>query len=134
MSNLSPKVPCRGYQPNEIDSVWSIAKPMLQRALDRGSNYSIDDLYAGLLKGEMQLFMWMDRAALVTAIQTKEGQKFCLLLALGGDSMSIWFEQLPFLEDWAKGQGAKEMRVYGRPGWSRLTGYDIEYVKLVKKL
>ena len=107
---------------------------MLQRALDRGSTYSIDDLYAGLLKGEMQLFMWMDRAALVTAIQTKEGQKFCLLLALGGDSMSIWFEQLPFLEDWAKGQGAKEMRVYGRPGWSRLTGYDIEYVKLVKKL
>jgi len=82
----------------------------------------------------MQLFMWQDRAALVTAIQTKADKTYCLLLTLGGDSMSVWFEQLPFLEDWAKRQGAEEMRIYGRYGWARLTGYDIEYCKLVKKL
>ncbi len=134
MSISHLKVSCKGYQADQIDSVWGVAKPLIQKALDRGSNYTIDEIHEGLLSNEMQLFMWMDKAALVTAIQTKRGKTFCLLLTLGGDSMSLWFEQLPFLEDWAKGQGAEEMRIYGRLGWARLTGYDIEYVKMVKQL
>jgi len=78
--------------------------------------------------------MYGDVAALVTSIQSKAGKKYCLLLALGGEALSSWFQYLPIVEAWAKDEGAEEVRVYGRKGWARLTGYEIEYVKLVKRL
>lgn len=124
----------RGYSAEEIPDIWPVARPLIKKALDRGSNYTLNQVYKGLCLREMQLWMWDHDAALVTAIQTKKGKKFCLLLCLAGKDMSLWFQYLPLVEDWAKDEGCDEMRVYGRPGWSRLTGYDIEYVKLVKTL
>ena len=81
----------------------------------------------------MQLWTYGE-SALVTTIQTKGGKTYCLLLLLGGERMSEWFQYFPIVESWAKDEGAEEMRLYGRPGWKRLTGYDIEYCKMVKKL
>jgi hypothetical protein len=116
------------------DFPWKRVKDSIQRALDRGSIYTLKDIYDGISKSEMQLWVW-ESSALVTAIQTDKGGKtFCLLLVLGGKDMSTWFQYLPIVEDWAKDQGAEEMRVYGRIGWARLTGYDIEYTKMVKSL
>ena len=88
----------------------------------------------GLCRSEMQLWTWDDRAALVTAIQTSKGKTFCLLLGLGGEALSEWLQYLPIVEDWAKDEGAEEVRIYGRRGWARLTGYDIDYTSMVKKL
>ncbi len=124
----------RGYAAAEIPEIWPTARPLIKKALDRGSNYTLEQVYEGLCTKKMQLWMWADECALVTTIQTKGGIKFCLLLALGGTRMSDWFECLPIVENWAKDEGAQEVRVYGRPGWKRLPGYDIDYVKLVKKL
>jgi len=124
----------RCYGSDQIPAIWSKAKPLIEKALDRGSNYSIDEIYMGLCREEMQLWMWDDDAALVTSIQNSKGKCFCLLLALGGALMDRWFQYLPIVEDWARDQGAEEMRVYGRHGWARLTGYDVEYTKLVRKL
>ena len=134
--NLQNKVEfkLRCYSSDEIPEIWPIARPLISKALDRGSNYTIDEVYKGLCTKTMQLWMWSDDAALVTTIQTKHGIKYCLLLALGGKDMSVWFQYLPLVEDWARDQGAEEVRVYGRPGWKRLTGYDIDYVRMSKKL
>ena len=136
MSNLNLKAEFRlqCYSSDQIPSIWPIARPLIKKALDRGSNYTINEVYEGLCTKTMQLWLWGEDAALVTAIQTKAGKTYCLLLALGGSDMSIWFQYLPLVEDWARDQGAKEVRGYGRLGWRRLTGYDIDYVKLVKKL
>ena len=122
------------YSSDQIPSIWPIARPLIKKALDRGSNYTLNEVYEGLCTKSMQLWMWGEDAALVTAIQTKAGKTYCLLLALGGSDMSVWFQYLPLVEDWAKDQGAKEVRVYGRPGWKRLTGYDIDYCRMSKKL
>lgn len=113
------------YKGNQIPSVWDRASPSIQKALDRGSNYTLDEIYDGLLKSEMQLWLW-DESALVTALQVDRlGKKFCLLLTLGGKCMSDWIQYLPLVEDWAKDEGATEMKVYGRRGWSRVIGYPI---------
>jgi len=122
------------YTADQIRYIWPVARPLIEKALDRGSNYTIQDIHWGLMSKQMQLWMWDKDAALVTAIQEKKGQKYCLLLALAGKGMSIWFKYFHIVEDWAREQGAEEMRVYGRPGWSRQTGYKIAYCKLVKKL
>lgn len=135
MSNLAHKAECeiKGVQVSELNTYWPFAKPLLQKALDQGSDYSINEIYDGLLDRSMQLWCH-EKAALVTAIQSDRRNTFCLLLALGGEALSVWFQHLPLLEDWAKDQGAKEMRIYGRRAWLRLTNYEEKWTMMSKEL
>lgn len=124
------------YGADQINTVWWQVEPLIQRALDRGSIYTIDDIYDALRSREMQLWAWVDKdieACLVTAIQYTD-TTFCLLLALAGKSMNLWSRFLPLVEDWARDQGATEMRIYGRAGWAKVTGYNIDYTRLSKRL
>lgn len=113
------------YKGNQIPSVWDRAKPSIQKALDRGSRNTLDEIYEGLLKSEMQLWLW-DLDSLVTALKIDPlGNKACVLVTCAGKCMSDWIQYLPLVEDWAKDEGATEMKVYGRRGWSRVIGYPI---------
>ena len=128
------KVVC--YTADQIPHVWEEVKPHIQKALDRGSRYGIEDIRRGLCRGKMQLWVWQSDkidAALVTTIQTKE-VKFCLYLALGGSKMSEWKYYMSFVEDWAREQGCTEMRVYGRSGWAKPFGFTIDYTKMSKRI
>ena len=128
---------CNTYPSELVPSVWESVKPLIERALKRGSNYTIEQIHAGLLEKAMQLFVWESdkiHAALVTTIQNRDEQRWCLLLAIGGEKMDEWIHLLPNVEDWARELGCQQMRVYGRPGWARVTGYNLEYCKLVKEL
>ena len=128
------------YSSKQIHYVWPQVFPHIERALDRGSNYTLDDIFLGLSKAEMQLWVWQGvcrpkiHAAMVTAIQTKNDTKFCLLLAIGGEKMDEWVEYLPVVEEWAKQEGCEEMRIYGRIGWARTLGFDVKYTRMDKKL
>lgn len=126
---------CKGISSEDIDDIWDKARPLICLALDRGSNYTIDSIYDGLKSQQMQLWVWNDvDAALVTTIQNRGSKRWCLLLAMGGAKLNEWIELLPDLEDWARGCGCQEMRIYGRIGWAKHTGYEIEYTKMSKKL
>ena len=124
------------YTQDQIPYVWDEVQPLIKRALDRGSNYTLQDIRLGLCTSEMQLWTWRGEkveAALVTAIQSKDDAKWCLLLALGGTNLHEWKEHLPIVEEWARSHDCDELRIYGRSGWKRL-GFEIEYTKLVRKL
>lgn len=121
------------YLASQIDSVWSFVRPLVERALETGSNYTIDEVYDGLKTKRMQLWTWGEDAALVTSIQTDD-VTFCLLLAIGGKDMAVWLKYLPLVEEWAREQGATELRIYGRRGWTRLEGFEHMYTKLRKPL
>lgn len=121
------------FTPNLVDSVWETYKPLIQKALDRGSNYTIDDIYAGLKSGDMRLWAWDEDAALVTTVQNKDDKRWLLLLALGGKDMNVWKGFLPILENYARFNRCDELRIYGRIGWKKL-GFDVEYTKLVRSL
>ena len=85
----------------------------------------------------MQLWCWQSdeiEAALVTSIQEKDGVKFCLYLALGGSKMAEWKQFMPLVEDWARGEGCTEMRIYGRAGWAKVFDFDIDYTKMTRQL
>ena len=135
MSNSAPQDGCRlrCYNSQEVYIVWPIFKPMIQKALDRGSNYTIDQILEGICSSAMQLWTWGMDAAMVTTIQNDKETRWCLLLALGGTNMEAWKGYLPVLEDWARGKGCEELRIYGRPGWAKL-GFDLVYAKLVREL
>jgi hypothetical protein len=113
---------------------------MIQRALDRGAGFPIEEVYEGLCNKEMQL--WTAQcggeieAAIVTTIQTtREGGKGCLFLAAGGTNVDAWLNEfLSYAEPWAKSLGCREMRIYGRIGWARKTGYSVKYTKMTKEI
>ena len=119
------------YKGREAIDHWDQAAPSIQKALiDR----TLIDVFYGLLRTEMQLWLW-DNTALVTELQVdKSGKKRCVLVALGGEHMSEWLQYLPLVEDWARDEGCQEVHIYGRIGWARLTGYDVHWTKLAKEL
>ena len=125
------------YQSAQVPYVWDRVKPFIQKALDRGSNYSADDILEGLCNQSMQLWTWQDpelKAVLVTTIQTRDDVQFCLFLVMGGEALEDWIGFLPNIENWARHKGCQEMRIYGRAGWAKRTGYEIKYTKMTKEL
>lgn len=136
-----PSFVLREYPSENIEAIWEHAKTFVERALDRGSIYSLSEVLCGLIIGEMQLWTWADKkdetnikAAMVTAIQEKDGKRWCLLLTVGGGNMEEWLHHLPDLEGWARLNDCHEMQIYGRIGWSRVTGYTVDYTKMSKGL
>ena len=102
----------------DVPLVWKDVKPMIKRALDNGSQWSIDEIRDRLLDGRMQLWSYGEfehQAVLVTRMTDH-----CLLLALSGYDMARWIHHLSLVEGMARQVGCKEMRVHGRRGWSRV--------------
>ena len=123
--------------PNDLLSVWPHVRDFIQRGLDEGSDYTIQEIFDGLIDRDMQLWVYEPdtiRAAMVTTLQNKNGRRWCLLLVVGGSHMGEWSEYLPFMEEWARSNGCDEMRVYGRRGWSKVLGYDVDWSRMSKKL
>ena len=124
------------YQPDQIPGIWPYVKHHVARALDRGSIYTLQDIYERLCEGKFQLWTSQSEhceAALITAIQEKDC-KFCLLLAAGGRNMRVWVQWLPHVEEWAREHGCKELRIYGRIGWARAANFEIVYTKMRKAI
>ena len=126
----------RGYGASDWVEVWDIAKPLVQKALDRDPEelYSIEDVEAMLWDAKAQLWMWGHKAALITSVQRKGGKTYCLLLALGGKAMSEWLDHLPVIEEFARMNDCDELRIYGRIGWARVLGWHVDYARMHKSL
>ena len=95
----------------------------IQRALDRGSNYTIEDIARGIESGEMHLLHRED-AAVVFAVQEDE-VRFCLILTFSCEDMSRYMHYMDDIHQWAREQGCVEMRVHGRKAWSKVLDYEI---------
>lgn len=121
------------YLPEHIPSIWDQVHPLISKALERGSEYNRTDIFYGLLDGTMQLWTHHNNG-IEAVLVTKLDDDYCLLLASGGENMAEWAKYLPLVEDWARSKGCKELRIYGRIGWAKVLGFEIEYTKLSKKL
>ena len=133
MQNPQEKSELVCYLPEHIPHVWDDVHSLIQKALDRGSRYNRTDIFYGLLEGTMQLWAHHNNG-IEAALVTKLDDDYCLLLACGGKNMAKWQEYLGLVEDWARSKGCKEMRIYGRLGWAKALDYNVDYVKLSKRL
>jgi hypothetical protein len=109
------------YTRNEIPFIWDEVESDIKRALDRGSNYTLEMIYDGLRAGRLQLFT----SPLVTLV-VAHMEEYCLLLALGGEGLEECATLLPQIEEWAKSIGYERMRIQGRKGWSRVLNYKLK--------
>ena len=120
------------YQSDQIPGIWPYVKHLIERAEPYG-DLTASKIYQGLVDGRFQL--WTSQcehveAAVVTTIEAS--REACWLLAAGGRNMRTWIKWLPIVEQWAKEEGCKELKIQGRPGWARAAGFEI--ANMVRKI
>lgn len=115
--------------PECVHIFWPLAAPLLAGAVERDEEgRALDDILDELLINRAQLWLIEDDGkvigAVVTAIHTRkaDGARLCKLEWAGGERVEEWMPLVPMVEDWARRQGCREVRVAGRPGFARLFG------------
>lgn len=131
-----------GIQPAEINAVWEDVRALIEDACTttRGK-FDAEDIRAGLLTGEDQLWIWRTATAFavgITRLANYPKQRVCTLRIVTGNNMEEWFEPcLETIERWAKANGCHAMEFQARPGWKRFLsgrGYDHTHSYLEKSL
>jgi len=131
-----------GIQPAEINAVWAEVRPWIEEACEttRGK-FDAQDIRAGLLAGEDQLWIWKTPTAFaigITRLANYPKQRVCTLRIVTGTNADEWYVPcLETIERWARANGCHAMEFQARPGWERFIrplGYDKTHVYLEKSL
>lgn len=129
-----------GVLSGEVECVWPIVEPMIQKALDRGrGEYLTEDIKGYLLDRKMQLWAAINdgeiKAVCLTEICIFPRLKVCRLVLAGGSDMRHWIKDgVATLKLWAIAQGCEEIRGGGRVGWSRALGWEHFYATCGERL
>lgn len=129
-----------GIQSDQIHAVWTEVEPWIAAACARNrGKYDAQDILAGLLSGEDQLWIWRSPTAYaigVTRLSNYPKCKVCAVRIVTGTNSIEWREQtLRVIEDWARANGCASMELIARKGWARhLKDYDMTHVYLEKTL
>lgn len=131
-----------GIQPAEINAVWEDVRALIEDAcLTNRGKYDAEDIRAGLLSGDDQLWIWRTPTAFavgVTRISNYPKQRICAIRIVTGSNAAEWQQEtLETIERWARAQGCHAMELCARPGWERRLrdrGYDKTHVYLEKAL
>lgn len=106
-----------------VSLVWPKAANHIKIAIERtDSGFSESDILTRLMVSDMQLWIVNDyQAAAVTQITVLPQFKTCTVVALGGDGLPEWFDELmQTIEDWARQMDCRYVTAYGRRGWEKV--------------
>lgn len=123
-----------------VREVWGLAAPYLDKAEKRGGALqTVAEWREECAAGRKQLWVvWDDNCegAGVTYLADTPRGLTCVIDGFAArDGAKAWETSLPVLEAWAKTQGCRRVRVYGRVGWmENLKGYALKGVILDKDL
>lgn len=101
-----------------------------------GGTHTFDDVAAGVLSGDFQLWH-KDNSAIVTEIVVYPRLKD-LHFFLAGGNLDELQQMTPIIEDWGKSVGCTRVSLAGRKGWQRTflkdRGYEPQWQILSKEL
>lgn len=129
-----------GILPEFIDSVWSVVRVHIQKALDRDHNrVSIAYIYDSLKKQEMQMWVCYQgdsiTLSVITKIELNNAGKSLRVLFGGGQNIEDCKHIMGVIENYAKHHDCFEVEIAGREGWSRIfKDYQKDYIVLRKPL
>lgn len=118
-------------------ALWDWVEPLIARVIEQDDvGYSTEDILTKIQMRQMQLWVAPERAAMVTQVLVYPKYKTLLVVALGGDGMADWLDDvIETLDGFAKHMGCKYVEERGRSGWERTLskyGYRKAYVVLRK--
>ena len=112
------------YQAGAIAPVWDEVGPVLSRAMERQSAYTLGDVRQLLESANAQLWVARTDGALLGVAVTKvfdfPQERVVEVSLAAGDEFERWGRFLKDIEEWAAAIGAKRVRIMGRKGWVRM--------------
>lgn len=120
--------------PNDAGYIWPLVKGLIESAMQKGGMGSFAQVENNVLHGPDLLWLAVEGDKIGMACITSLGaDKVCTIVAAGG-SFVRFGHLLSDIEQFAKDEGCKAMRICGRPGWRRLSGYRTKKVILEKAI
>jgi hypothetical protein len=125
--------------PAQICEIWPHAAPLLRVACYRTMLNAFDEIERDILSGRSLLWLaWNGEsilAAAATILINSEAGKVCVITLCGGSGLNRWLPLLDGIETYARDEGCKLVRIYGRKGWLRvLDGYREKHVIMDKDI
>jgi hypothetical protein len=115
----------------------------LRRAVQRTGLSFFADMERDVLGGRALLWLALSGtcpdvaidAVATTRLELTEAGKICVITACEGKNMTRWLPLIRGIEDYAKAEGCRCVRIFGRKGWLRvLDGYRQTHVIIDKEL
>lgn len=120
--------------PERVFDFWQFARPLIKSAIDATGLSDFADIENDVLSGNQLLWLAVSDH-IEAAATTHLSRDVCTLTACGGHNRERWIELRKQIEAYAKAEGCKCVRLYGRKGWERvLEDYRVEYIIMEKAL
>lgn len=120
--------------PKQVHQIWHLASPLIKTAIEKTDLSDFADIERDVLSGDQLLWLAISdhvEAAATTHLIKTSGKPVLVVTACSGRERERWLPLFSKIEHYAKAEGCKCVRIYGRKGWERaLTGYRADYVIL----
>ncbi len=124
--------------PNRVHEYWPKASHLIKAAIEKTGLSEFADIEYDVLSGDQLLWLAIGNgieAAATTHLIKATGKPVCVLTACSGTNRERWLPLFARIEGYAKAEGCKCVRIYGRVGWQRvLKNYRVEHVILERPL
>lgn len=136
---MPSKVEIACVEPGRVGEIWPLVAPLLKSAIDRTRLSAWRDIADDIFYGDSLLWVAIEGekilCATATSLQKTDFGTVCVITACGGTDMRRWIDLLARIESYAKAEGCRCTRIFGRRGWMRvLDGYSMSSVVLEKEL
>ena len=125
--------------PKRVHEIWPNVAPLLRRAIASTGLSAFADIEHDILRGNALLWLAVVGegggaridAVASTSLQQTDSGKVCIITACTGANMARWLPLINHIEAYAKDEGCRCVRIFGRKGWLRvLEGYRATSVVL----
>lgn len=124
--------------PGLVKEIWYKASALIRAAIEQTGLSEFEDIERQVLSGEQLLWLaYSDtiEAAATTHLIKTGGRPVCVLTACSGTQRERWLPLFEKIENYARDEDCKCVRIYGRKGWERvLKNYRVEHVILERQL
>jgi len=125
----------------DIDLVWPVVLPMLQRAIDlNDGDFDGNHVFERLMEDTMQLFIGYNTDDIIYAAVTElipyQHNKALRIVLMGGKQINSWVDTKIF-EKFGKLEGCNRIEIVGRKGWVKKLesrGYKQAHYIVTKEL
>lgn len=124
--------------PSDVHKIWPQAQGLIRAAIEKTGLSEFADIEKDVLSGDQLLWLAISdhiEAAATTFLMKTSSKPVLVLTACSGVQRERWLPLFAQIEKYAKDEGCKCVRIYGRKGWERaLSGYRVEHVILERQL
>ncbi len=125
--------------PKHVCAIWPLTAPLLRLAIVKTGLSEFATIERDVLDGRSLLWVaWNGsgiEAAASTSLQRTDAGKVCVITACAGAGMRDWLPLIRGIEAYARAEGCRCVRIFGRKGWLRvLDGYEQTYAIIDKRL